>query len=94
MPKLITVRNRDGWAWPGFRVGTHTLTLATDLKDWRVIVRPTKVFFCKGDVAYEESRDVLSLGWQLGPDDTVDTLQKWDPSVPEEKRGEAKAVKR
>jgi hypothetical protein len=89
MAKLISVRNRDGWAWPGFRAGTHTLALATDLKDWRVFVRPTKVFFQKGTTLHEESRDVVTLSWELADGETVDSLQKWDP--PEQARPPEKA---
>lgn len=86
MARLIAVRNRSGWAWPGFRIGAHTLKLDTDLKEWRVEVRPTKVFFRRGRTVHEESRDVISLSWELEDGESVDTLQKWDaPSSEAEK---------
>ena len=86
MARLVSVRNRSGWSWPGFRAGAHTLKLDSDLKDWQVYVRSSRVFFRKGKTVHDESRDVIACSWELDAGESVDSLQKWDPPEPAEEK--------
>lgn len=101
MPKLISIRDRAGWAIPGFRAGAHTLRLDKELADWHVDIRGQRVFLSKGDQVEEMPRDDVRLSWKLEPGETrdsVESLQKWSspvaaPVAPEKvepKKAEAK----
>ncbi len=97
MPKLISIRDRAGWAIPGFKAGAHTLRLSHELKDWDVHVRPTKVFLVKGNQVEELPRDDLRLSWQAmageSAADAINGCQNWS-SVAEKPATEAKGVKK
>ncbi len=96
MPKLISIRDRAGWAIPGFKAGAHTLRLSHELKDWDVHVVPTKVFLIKGAQVEELPRGDLRLSWAKLPgesaQDAVTGTQNWSSVAekPAEQKGQAK----
>lgn len=100
MPKLISIRDRAGWAIPGFKAGAHTLRLDKELKDWRVHIRGTRVFLVRGTQVEELPRDDVRLTWELAPgetDEAIDGMQKWSSPVAvkvEEKAEPKKEAKR
>src|SRR5688572_32650073 len=97
MPKLISIRDRAGWAIPGFKAGANTLRLDKELKDWRVLIRGQRVFLVRGQQIEELPRDDVRLLWELRPGETeaeIESLQKWSSPGAEVKPAEAKGAKK